>query len=218
MAEMTCASFTELAPELALGLLDGRERATALAHAASCDACQHELTALGALADELVTLTPAVEPPPGFETRVIAALQVPHRHSSRSRRVLAVAAAAAVAVGLSLGGWALSDNLGGSASHAVAAPPSAPLLTPGGHEVGEAMLTGPGSSWLSMIVSAGPDQATVTCRLVLSDGDLVTVGSFQLAGGEGYWAAAVPGGSTKVVGVQLVGANGKTIATANLRA
>lgn len=232
MAEMTCTAFTELAPELALGLLDGRERASALAHAATCDPCQHELIALGALADELVTLTPAVEPPPGFETRVIAALRQPdqpggstapggmrvHRLVGRSRRVLAMAAAAAVvAAGVALGGWALSNDHGSPATHPVAAPPSAPLLAAGGRDVGEVTLAGPGRSWMSITVSGGPDRATVTCRAVMADGRLVTIGSFQLAGGQGYWAAPVPGGSAEVVGAQVVAADGKTIATADLR-
>jgi hypothetical protein len=217
MAEVTCTEFHDLAPELALGLLEGRQRAAALAHVAGCDACQHELTSLGGVVDDLVSLTPAVEPPPGFETRVIARLPAHHRHQRRNpfRRVWAVAAAAVVAAAVAIGGWALSGGLGESASNYAARPVSAPLMA-GGHEMGEVMLVGGPHTWLSMAVSGGPENATVTCRLLERGGRVVTVGTFQLVGGEGYWAAAVPGQASDVVAAQLVGANGSIIAMAHL--
>jgi len=216
---MTCAAFGELVPELALGLLDGRERAAALAHAARCDACQHELTALGEVADDLVTLTPAIEPPPGFETRVLAALRAgqPRRSpfGQPARRVRVLAAAAAVAAGVALGGWALAGGFSESPTQYAAGAVSAPLMV-GGHQMGEVTFTR--SAWLTMAVEGGPPSATVTCQVLHRNGDVVTVGSFQLADGQGYWAAAVPGGSADVVAARLVAANGKTIATADLRA
>jgi hypothetical protein len=217
MAQMTCDGFRDLSAELSLGLLEGRERAAALAHAASCEACQHELTALGDVADELVSLTPAIEPPTGFETRVIAGLSGHRRKHLRDpfRRAWVLAAAAVVAAAVAIGGWALSGGLGESTAHYVTRPVSAPLMA-GGHEMGEVMLVANTHTWLSMAVSGGPGNATVTCRLLERDGRTVTVGSFQLVGGEGYWAAAVPGQASDVMAAQLVAADGSTIATADL--
>ncbi|HEV2368250.1 MAG TPA: zf-HC2 domain-containing protein, partial [Acidimicrobiales bacterium] len=64
---MNCAELRDIAPELALGVLPGQERAAALAHLQSCPACQAEVEHLTDVADELVALAPAVEPPLGFE-------------------------------------------------------------------------------------------------------------------------------------------------------
>jgi hypothetical protein len=74
MTDLTCGQFEDLSAELALGILEGRERAVALAHVEHCADCRQDLLAMGAVADRLVELTPSAEPPAGFETRVLARL------------------------------------------------------------------------------------------------------------------------------------------------
>ena len=69
--EMTCAELADVATELALGVLTGRERAAALAHLDSCEACREEVRQLMATSDQLLALLPPAEPPAGFETRVL---------------------------------------------------------------------------------------------------------------------------------------------------
>src|SRR5215475_3623371 len=69
---MDCGDFSEVAAELALGVLTGRERAEALAHLETCDGCREMVRQLAIAGEELVELIPAVEPPAGFETRVMA--------------------------------------------------------------------------------------------------------------------------------------------------
>ncbi|HEX4218341.1 MAG TPA: hypothetical protein VHZ02_08235 [Acidimicrobiales bacterium] len=64
-------------PDLAIGVLDGRERAVVLDHVADCASCTAELEQLTAVVDSLVHLAAEVEPPVGFETRVLSRLQVP---------------------------------------------------------------------------------------------------------------------------------------------
>jgi hypothetical protein len=67
-----CGEFGDVAAELALGVLTGRERADALAHLEGCDACLetvHQLTTTG---EGLLGLLPEAEPPAGFESRVLA--------------------------------------------------------------------------------------------------------------------------------------------------
>src|SRR6202167_1151266 len=72
--EMGCAEFAGVAAELALGVLTGRERARALAHLDRCDTCRENVRQLTVTGEELVGLLPAIEPPAGFETRVMERL------------------------------------------------------------------------------------------------------------------------------------------------
>ena len=69
--EMGCDEFADVAAELALGVLTGRERAQAIAHLDHCDACRENVRQLTMTGEELLGLLPASEPPAGFETRVM---------------------------------------------------------------------------------------------------------------------------------------------------
>jgi len=91
----------ELAPELALDVLTGYERATAQAHLGMCPQCREYVSSLTQIGDRLLTLVPGVEPPVGFEDRVLARMDFPAQRTARQRRrwwPMAVAAAAVVAV------------------------------------------------------------------------------------------------------------------------
>jgi anti-sigma factor RsiW len=115
MKAMNCEQVAAAAPELALGILPGDERAAALAHLDDCPSCQQEVGSMVGLTDTLLLLTPTAQPPAGFEQRVLETLTEAHTVSqpARARRwrsrvtvaALAVAAcvvlALAVAVGLS---------------------------------------------------------------------------------------------------------------------
>src|SRR6266516_456730 len=94
MSASMCADVRELAPELALGIVGGPERADALQHASECGPCRALVGELAEAADALTLLAAEAEPPPGFEERVLAALKAPRR---RTRRRVAVALAAAAA-------------------------------------------------------------------------------------------------------------------------
>ena len=72
-----CADVRELAPELALGIVGGPERAEALQHASECGPCRALVGELAEAADALMLLAPESEPPPGFEERVLGALRAP---------------------------------------------------------------------------------------------------------------------------------------------
>jgi hypothetical protein len=72
--DMTCAGLADMAAELALGVLTGRERAMAVAHLDTCDACREDVRQLMETGEQLRGLLPPVEPPAGFETRVLARL------------------------------------------------------------------------------------------------------------------------------------------------
>src|SRR5215472_12668286 len=75
--EMDCANLADVAAELALGVLIGRERAEAIAHLDHCDGCREDVRQLMLTGEELLGLLPASEPPAGFETKVLERLGFP---------------------------------------------------------------------------------------------------------------------------------------------
>jgi hypothetical protein len=75
--DMTCTELADVAAELALGVLTGRERAVAIAHLDKCDGCREDVRQLMVTGEQLVELLPSAEPPAGFETRVLERLGLP---------------------------------------------------------------------------------------------------------------------------------------------
>src|SRR3954447_14698594 len=96
MSVLTCTEVRELAPELALGILGGAERAEVVLHVNGCARCQAYVGELTEAADAIPQLVPEREPPPGFEDRVLHHLD-DGRLRTRRRWVSAIAAAAAAA-------------------------------------------------------------------------------------------------------------------------
>ena len=235
--EMGCAEFADVAAELALGVLTGRERARALAHLDWCEACRENVRQLTVTGEELVGLLPAIEPPAGFETRVMERLGLatsapaPARHLSparrfgrklagwmgsagagRPRRLLAAAAVAVAVIVAGLGGWGL---------HAATSSPlsSAALLTASHQTAGKIYFYDSGSRWLYMSVNIGSGSGvagngTVVCQVEGPDGHVTTIGSFQLTGGYGYWGSPDPVTNGPLTGARLVTTTGAVLATA----
>ena len=75
--DMTCAELADVAAELALGVLTGRERGVAIAHLNGCEACREDVRQLMATGEQLRELLPPAEPPAGFEIRVLERLGLP---------------------------------------------------------------------------------------------------------------------------------------------
>src|SRR5256884_8740295 len=98
MSAPMCGDVRELAPELALGIVGGPERADALQHASECGPCRALIGELAEAADALTLLAPESEPPPGFEERALAALRAPRWRMRRRAAGMAAAAAAAAAI------------------------------------------------------------------------------------------------------------------------
>jgi Putative zinc-finger len=92
-----CEETRALAPELALGIVEGEERGRALQHLAECPECRLRVEELSEVADELLLLAPHREPPVGFESRVLAPLRLARQPRRRRWRLVLVPAAAAVA-------------------------------------------------------------------------------------------------------------------------
>jgi anti-sigma-K factor RskA len=145
---MSCDEFAEMAAELALGVLTGRERAAALAHLDTCESCRELVRELTMTGEELLALLPSREPPAGFETRVLDRIGVsastrpkpgprrrashrvgrgtdrptgdrpPGRPRTRIRGLLTAAAVAVALVIAGIGGWGLRDATAPSAPSA----------------------------------------------------------------------------------------------------
>ena len=98
MSILTCAEVRELAPELALGILGGAERAEVVLHVNGCARCQAYVAELTEAADLLPQLVPEAEPPAGFEARTLRRFGADDRQ--RRRRWIASVAAVAAAVAI----------------------------------------------------------------------------------------------------------------------
>jgi hypothetical protein len=159
---VSCEHVREVAPDIALGLLTGEERAAALDHLEGCEACRAEVASLAVTADEVLLASPGAEPPPGFAERVLSRLTAeraagdvlpgvsgaprtdragtPAPRATRHRRrlrVVALAAAAAVLVAV-VGLVAVRRDGGGVADEVAVAV----MRTGGGHVVGEVTAAG----------------------------------------------------------------------------
>jgi hypothetical protein len=156
-----------MAPELALGIAGGDERARALEHLAACPACRRYLEELSGLADELLLLAPTQEPPGGFETRVLEELQRPSEPRRRRRRralIPAFSAAAAAAV-TAAGMWlAFSDDRDLASEYRDIFSQAdgryfdvKPLSAPGGAEAGTVFGYQGRPSWVLITVEASGD-------------------------------------------------------------
>jgi hypothetical protein len=113
---VTCAELEELAAELALGTVAGAERAGALDHLAGCAPCRALLEELAGVADRMLLLAPVIEPPPGFESKVLArmgvAAPVRELRPTRRRRLLVGIAAVALVAAMSTAGatWLAGES------------------------------------------------------------------------------------------------------------
>jgi anti-sigma-K factor RskA len=144
---LACDDVDDLAEEFALGLLDGAERAAVVAHIEGCRSCGARVAVLAEAGEQMLLVAPAVEPPAGFEQRVLDRLGPEHlrrrrrlvgpgtwprsRSAARARPrwalpVLAVAATVAVLAGaLALVVWAVGEQRTNGVA-TTTAPPARP--------------------------------------------------------------------------------------------
>ena len=236
---MSCAELGNVASELALDLLYGEERAAALAHLETCGACRREVALLTDAADEIRRLVPEVEPPAGFEDRVVARIAaeaaqataddttaappIPlarRRHRPRLRRLPAAAAAAALVV--LVGASVLL--LAGRHDQDTAAARTVTMRTANGQVVGDATL----STDPATVVVAVPDWASLVNRyggavddtywLAVEDGDGTRALERLPPADEHPWTVELDTAPTAVAAVSIVDNAGTTWCTARFDA
>ena len=228
---MRCDEIRSLAPEIALGIADGEERAEALRHLSTCAECRRAVEQLSQVADDLLVLAPVQEPPAGFESRVVAAMGLqaaPRRPRPRwlSLRWLAprlgpavataaVTAAALIAVYSDDRETAeryrgVLDQANGQYFQA------GPLADESGARAGVAFGYEGSPSWLLVTVDPAHRDAVKTAELVTRDRRRIPLRSFRLDG-RGSWGGAIPVKLYKVASIRLLGDQPGEILQAELR-
>jgi hypothetical protein len=226
-----CAQVRDAAAELALGVLPAQERAAAILHLDDCPDCRAHLRQLTLVADQLLGLVPGVEPPAGFEQRVLGrfglataeaapfevapVVSLPSRRELRRdrrpvggrTRVLLAAAAAVITLVAGVGGF-----LTGQRSAPDSGVYEAFLTTTDHQTVGEVYAVSGEHGWVSMKIDTGGASETVICKVVREDGSTVPLGKFSLKDGKGWWGAPVEPGAAPVR-AQLVREDGTVLAS-----
>jgi hypothetical protein len=185
MNPIGCAAVRDAAPELALGILDGAERAELLLHLDGCPRCQGYVSELAGVADGLARLAPEVEPPAGFARRVDTAIRTRRRHLVRRWATAAVAAAAAAI--LAVVAVRVVDS--GRSSTPVAAPSLHTVAMIGANHVhvGRVAVSGTSPSSLAVNVDYSLPDGTYRLELDSPGGADRRVGSITVTGGHGQW-------------------------------
>jgi hypothetical protein len=238
MTDADCARIRELAPELALRIADGEQRAEALEHLAGCADCRAHLESLARVADELLLLAPPLEPPLGFEDRVAARISAAPAAAPPPprRRRFALAFAAAACVGALAAGavWlATSSDRELASSYRAALDrvdgnyfATGALEAPGGQEVGDVYAYDGDHSWVYVIAAppeASPDGSgklapgRYRMELVGDGARPAKVGSMEIdASGEGVSGGELPNGLEGLDELRLLDAQGREVAEATI--
>ena len=211
-------------------MLTGRERARAVEHLQRCGRCRARVHRIAFTSDELLRLVPGQQPPAGFSAQVTDRLRQARKPPpGRSRRSRALAAAAAVVLvgSAGLAGWGLRTGpdpsgpagpTGSAGSAGSAALSTAALFTPAHQAIGKVYLHSGRHTWMFTTVDLGTGNTTVICQLTDRAGRVITVGSFQVTGGDGYWGSPEPDQPSAITGARLITTGGAVLASATFGA
>lgn len=230
MSVLGCAQVREFAPELALGVLGGPDRAEVLLHIDRCPACRAHVNELSETADALALLAPEAEPPAGFEKRLLHAMGVERHRGWRAVMFSRWAAAAAVAgllvagsivgalAGLGIIGRHKSristeyvralESLGGTSLKA------APMVDGTGKRTGEAFALQGKRPWVLVMVDYNT-MPSGTYKVMLDDTmGAHALGTITVANGHGAMGAAAPPGKSEANAVRVVDGQGRPVCEA----
>ncbi len=216
VSAMSCAEVRELAPELALGILSGAERAEVLLHVNGCSRCQAYVAELTEAADAIPQLAPEAEPPPGFEARVLQRVGAGERRSRR-RWIAAVAsvAAAAMIVSITVVRVIESNDSSSAPSASPTTRPGKPVavpmeLTAAPLPAGWAYVMSDGHG-VAVSVSYGMESGGYAVQVKSPNGDAETIGTMTVSDNHGSWTGRssrpIKAGST----ISLVDATGAAV-------
>jgi len=214
MSARTCEQCRAVAPELALGVASGEERAAALRHLAGCPACRADVRELTETAETLLLAAREVEPSSGFDEHVVATM-VPSARGW-SRRSVTVAAAAAVAVALAIGGlvgWAVARPTAAARDYAAAVEAtdgrSLRMADLGLSDEASRVVAFDGDpSWLLVTIAGGLADGEYGVVCEYEGGWSITPGTVAVEDGRGTWAATVPRTLADLTAVRLQAADG----------
>ena len=223
-----CGRCADAIAELALGISTGRERALALAHVEACPRCHAEVERLSLAADSLLEVVPAIEPPLGFEVRLMDRLGVSRGLRHRVRRqwfvwraswavvglALLVAAVAGVGTGwLVRGGQQPPAVQSGFGTGPAGRVQTASLLS-AGRNVGTVTVYSGRTTWLFMSLEDGSWSGKATCQVRLAGGRTELLGTFWLENGYGAWGITLTPGTGHIRSASVLSEAG-LLASAN---
>ena len=186
MTPMDCAEVREVAPEFALGVLDGDARAEVVEHLDRCPTCRTAVGELSETADAMVLLAPEAAPPPGFERRVMEHITGTERR--RRWRTVKLVAAVAAAI-LSVVTVRVIDQSRSDPTVAAPAVATVPMTGDGGARVGQVDVATAGSTaTLSLTVDYALPDGEYRVVLDPQGGGRQTLGTVTVVGGRGAWS------------------------------
>jgi hypothetical protein len=219
---VTCSQVSDLVAELALGVLDGEARGSALAHIERCAQCRLEVARSTEVVEALVLLTPGSEPPAGFDARVLERLDAARRASKpgtrRRRRPLSMVLVTTL---LAVGAVFLLPALVAGGDHGTPVA-TATMRTATGDTVGTGFLHRGAPAWIVVTVPGwlrpGPapyGSATYTVRIARRDGSSSVVPAAFDA--NGTWASSLTDHAGGVASVAIVDHQGHVWCTGRFR-
>ena len=215
-----CEEISSDLIEFAMGTLTGRSRTRVLEHLATCAHCRGELESLAAVADAMLELAPAAEPPLGFEQRLVERYrgEAPRQRAHRRVRLVSLAAAALILVTLGfVVGNAVTANDSTPRTTAMA-PPLTAQFTSHGRVLGNVFVSSSDPAWIYMTFEEGNWSGTAWCRVTMKSGVVKDLGNFSLTNGYGAWDAQINVPGNQIATAQVTSASGQVLATATLTA
>jgi hypothetical protein len=187
-----CPDVREVAPEFALGILDGEARADVLLHLDHCPTCQRFVSELSETADAVVLLAPEAEPPPGFERRALERIvETARRRRWRTAKVVAFTAAAAAI--LSVVAVRIVDQSREPAPTVAAAAHTVAMVGADGREVGKVDVVSDGTAMaLDVTVSYGLAEGEYKIVLARAGAPEQPLDTVHVVGGHAVWSGTVP--------------------------
>ena len=228
---MKCEEIHELAPEIALGIADGEERAEALRHLSSCAECRRAVERLSGVADELLLMAPAAEPPAGFEARVVEAIGLDRPPRQRLPRWLslrwlaprlgpalaAAAVTAVVLVSVYSNDRQIADQYRDTLDRAGGQSFQAERLADEtGARAGVAFGYEGSPSWLFLTIDRAHRDTVKTGELVTEDGRTIPIPELRLDR-RGTWGGAIPVSLYEVRSIRLLGDDPGEVLQASFR-
>jgi hypothetical protein len=214
-SEPRCEEIRELAPELALGIAEARERARALEHLASCTECTGYVAELSDLADDLLLLSPSEEPPIGFEARALESFRPvrPPRRRPIWRLAAVSAATAALATAAAMFLVYRDDHRLASDYRSTLAEANGKyfdaeaLSAPGGAEVGQVFGYQGSPSWVLVTVNSPEPMPSgdYDLQLITAGGRTIALRKLRIDHGTGSSGQAIPIPFYHVAEVRVLG-------------
>jgi hypothetical protein len=186
VSALSCAEVRELAPELALGILSGAERAEVLLHVNGCARCQAHVAELTEAADVIPQLAPEAEPPAGFESRVLRRLDERERRTRR-RWIAAAVAVAAAAIIVSVTVVRVIESNDTLVTNRTASAPVAVAMEGGVVPVAAGWAFVNDHHGVAVSVNYGIPSGKYAVRVTPTGGASASIGTMEVVDGRGTW-------------------------------